>query len=64
MAEPSRTKTLEVGFREEVRAQERRFMGARFQEDRRRPEEMAEGFQERRRMMKRSFLLERRRYTE
>ena len=64
VAEPLRTKTLELGFREEVRVQERRFIGAGFQEDRRRQGEMVERFQERRRIMERSFPPERRRYVE
>ena len=37
-------------------------MGAGFQEDRRRPGEIAEGFQEQRRMIEQSFPPERRRY--
>ena len=58
MAEPSRTNTAELGFRE-VRAQERHLMGAAFQEDRRRQVEMAEEFQKCRRRMERSFPPER-----
>ena len=64
VAELSRTKTSELGIREEVRVQERRFMGAGFQEDRHRQGEMVERFQEHRRTTEQSFPLERRCYAE
>ena len=64
VAEPSQIETSKLGFREEVRAQERHLMGAAFQEDRHRQVKMEEEFQERRRRMKRSFPPERRHYIE
>ena len=44
VSDPSRTKASELGYREEIRAQERRSMGATFQEDHLHEVEMAEEF--------------------